>query len=143
MTVFADTSGLIAYLQKDDPANPRAIAALRDIASSGSQLVTHSYLVSEAISLVHRRLGWPALDVLLDGLLPLIEIRWVDHDLHEQALGSMRASRSSVSFVDWVSFALMRRERITTAFAFDADFERQGFQLLGWRHSWKGSSATG
>ena len=131
MTVFADTSGLFAYLHEEDPANPRAIAAMRDVASSGIQLVTHSYLVSEAISLVQRRLGWPALDALLDALLPLIEIRWVDRELYEQALGAMRAARSSVSFVDWVSFALMRREGIETAFAFDADFERQGFRLLG------------
>ena len=130
MTVFVDTSGLFAYLHKDDPANQRATAALRDVASSGIQLVTHSYLVSESISLVQRRLGWRALDVLMDALLPLIEVRWVDGELHEQALGAMRTARSSVSFVDWVSFALMRREGITRAFAFDADFERQGFELL-------------
>ena len=95
-----------------------------------AQLVSHSYLVAESISLIQRRLGWSALDALLNDLMPLIEVRWVDRELHEQALGAMRAARSSVSFVDWVSFALMRHEGIETAFAFDGDFERQGFRLL-------------
>jgi predicted nucleic acid-binding protein len=35
------------------------------------------------------------------------------------------------SLTDAVTFALMRRERITTAFAFDRDFRTAGFTLLG------------
>jgi predicted nucleic acid-binding protein len=33
-------------------------------------------------------------------------------------------------FVDCLSFALMRRHRIKTAFAFDRHFEIAGFKLL-------------
>jgi predicted nucleic acid-binding protein len=32
--------------------------------------------------------------------------------------------------VDWVSFEVMRRERIESAFAFDADFDAQGFRTI-------------
>ncbi len=42
----------------------------------------------------------------------------------------MAAARSGVSFVDRVSFELMRRERIDAAFAFDRDFVREGFRRV-------------
>jgi predicted nucleic acid-binding protein len=50
---------------------------------------------------------------------------------HEEAV-RLPASRGkpTLSLVDCVSFVLMRKYRITTAFAFDEDFERGGFQLL-------------
>jgi len=40
----------------------------------------------------------------------------------------MGAMRASVSLVDSVSFEVMRHEGIDQAFAFDADFEAQGFR---------------
>ena len=40
------------------------------------------------------------------------------------------AIRRKVSFVDWVSFEVMRRAGVASAFAFDADFETQGFRTV-------------
>lgn len=37
--------------------------------------------------------------------------------------------RRAPSLVDFVSFEVMRERGITTAFAFDDDFRRQGFEL--------------
>lgn len=55
----------------------------------------------------------------------------MDEDVHSAATSAfMAARRSSVSLVDRVSFELMRRERIDTAFAFDRDFGREGFSRL-------------
>jgi predicted nucleic acid-binding protein len=42
----------------------------------------------------------------------------------------MVAGRQAASFVDRVSFELMRRDRIETAFAFDRDFAREGFRRV-------------
>lgn len=41
----------------------------------------------------------------------------------------MLAAGRRVSLVDWTSFLVMRRRGITTAFAFDADFAAEGFQV--------------
>jgi predicted nucleic acid-binding protein len=49
--------------------------------------------------------------------------------LHAEVRGLV-ASRRQVSLVDLVSFEVMRREGIDTAFAFDRDFERAGFQVV-------------
>jgi predicted nucleic acid-binding protein len=51
--------------------------------------------------------------------------------LHDAALSSYLDSRSGASFVDHVSFVLMRARGVTTAFAFDEDFARQGFNVTG------------
>jgi hypothetical protein len=58
-------------------------------------------------------------------------LHWVIGRDHEEAV-RLPASRGkpTLSLVDCVSFVLMRKYRITTAFAFDEDFEREGFQLL-------------
>lgn len=55
----------------------------------------------------------------------------VDESAHEAALAALDASLPrAVSFVDLVSFQIMRAYGITRAFAFDADFERAGFTTL-------------
>jgi predicted nucleic acid-binding protein len=70
-------------------------------------------------------------DRLLDRLVPLTEVLWVDASLHGTAVGAFVAARSrTISLVDQVSFALMRREGITTAFAFDDDFRRAGVRTI-------------
>jgi predicted nucleic acid-binding protein len=94
-------------------------------------LVLHSYALSESIALLQRRVGLDAVRRLVDGILPVVEIAWVDRELHDRAVGVMLASgRRTVSLVDHVSFILMRDRHIRTAFAFDRDFADQGFEVL-------------
>ncbi|MBA2488391.1 MAG: PIN domain-containing protein [Chloroflexi bacterium] len=129
MTVFVDTSALYAVLDREDPAHGLAVRALKRLRDADESLLTHAYVEVESVALVHRRLGWPGLDALTDALLPLIEVSYVDEDLHVAARSAMRAARSNVSFVDWVSFTFMSRESVRTAYAFDHDFALQGFTL--------------
>lgn len=61
----------------------------------------------------------------------MLEIVWVDEELHRAATAAFLAAiRRGTSFVDWVSFELMRRRGIETAFAFDRDFAAEGFRLI-------------
>jgi predicted nucleic acid-binding protein len=130
VTVFVDTSALYALLDASDPEHGNAASILGQLASADESLLTHALVITESVALVHRRLGWPAVDRLVDDVLPLVTIRWVGADLHGTAMAAFRASRSRVSLVDWTSFALMRAEGVSRAFAFDADFAAQGFTLL-------------
>ncbi len=43
--------------------------------------------------------------------------------------GWKRRTRRAISLVDQVSFVLMRRLHLDTAFAFDRDFDDEGFAL--------------
>ncbi len=85
----------------------------------------------ETVALTQNRLGTVALRRLCSDLLGVVELSWVDRELHQAALAALLASSArSVSFVDYVSFAFMRERGIDEAFAFDQHFARQGFTQL-------------
>ena len=126
MKVFVDTSALLAILDEDDLHHQAAADLFRTL-TDAADLVTHNYVEVEALSLARRRLGVGAVARLTDGLLPAISTIWVDEPLHLAALAAHRSLGGSVSLVNRVSFEVMRREGISIAFAFDADFEAEGF----------------
>ena len=126
MRVFVDTSALLAILDEDDRSHGEAADTFRSLLAS-ADLITHNYVLVECLALVRRRLGTAAVAQLSDGILPAIETIWVDEAVHRAALAAHRAV-GSASLVDHVSFEVMRREKLDTAFTFDADFETQGFR---------------
>ena len=132
MTTFVDTSAFFAVLSGDDADNERATRWLNEVAASGDEdLVTHSYVVTESIALIHRRLGAELARTFIEHVLPVCRVRFVDADLHERATVAYLASlRRRSSFVDRTSFELMRLEGIRRAFSFDADFADEGFAVV-------------
>jgi predicted nucleic acid-binding protein len=128
VSVFVDTSALYALLDEGDAHHAEASDTLRRLV--GAELITHAFVVVETSALVGRRLPWGATERLIDGLLPVIDVRPVDADLFGAAMATYRASAAEgVSLVDHSSFALMRSLGIGRAFAYDDDFTREGFEL--------------
>ena len=132
MTTLVDTSALFALISETDPRHDRALAWLEGVAAlEDERLLTHNYVVTETIALTHARLGMPAIRLLLDEIMPVCEIRFVDEDLHERVVTAFLAGlRRGVSFVDRTSFELMRETGIRQAFAFDDDFVDEGFETV-------------
>lgn len=129
--ILVDTAALYSLIDAADPNHGRAAAALEGIAASGESLLTHDYILVEATALVQRRLGMGAVRRLVDDLLPLIEVLWIDADVHTEAREAMLAAgRRTVSLVDWTSFLVMRRHGVRRAFTFDADFALEGFEVV-------------
>ena len=128
MIVFVDTSAVYALLDAGDSNHERAIRATARLL--GEELVTHSYVVVELVSLVRRRLGPDAAARLIDELLPAIDVTDVDASLRARALAAFRASTgSAVSLVDRTSFEFMRQSGISRAWAMDSEFATEGFEL--------------
>lgn len=127
--IFLDTSLVYALADRRDEfhgiARTRFDLALR----SRRPLVTHNYVLVESMALLQRRLDLQtALDFSRDAAA--LEIEWVGAPLHRQALAALAAG-ATTSFVDQVSFAVMRRRGITEALTLDADFVAAGFDLFG------------
>ena len=128
--VYADTSGLYALLDAGDGRHNEAATIVRSLLGDGALLVTTNYVVTELTALVQNRLG---LDVALRvhrGLLPALEVVFVDRALHERAVAAWTvARRRGLSLVDCAGFELMRDLGVVAALAFDLHFEEQGFAL--------------
>lgn len=131
MTTFVDTSALYAILDEDDANHPRAAGWFAGPGSDPSEsLVAHSYIVVETAAIVHRRLGARAIRVLFGHLVPALDIQYVNEGLHRTAAAAyLAALRRGTSFVDCVSFELMRSKPIDRAFTFDSDFSEEGFEI--------------
>ena len=82
MSVFVDTSAVYALLDAGDSNHERALRATERLL--GEELVTHSYVVVELVSLVRRRLGADAAARLIDEVLPAIEVTDVDASLRSR-----------------------------------------------------------
>jgi len=132
VTILVDTSALLAHLDRADRHHRSAVGWLAGPGhDSGEGLLTHNYVVVESLALAQRRLGPDALRALLEDVLAIVEIVFVDEPTHRAAVGALLASpRRGPSLVDLVSFELMRERGIRAAFAFDQDFRRAGFDTV-------------
>lgn len=132
--VLADTSALLALASRDDQYHRKAAELGRRHLKGGGRFVSTGLVLAELQARVLYRRG-PAearrlVNVLLDD--PVYE--WV-----EVTLALLRASAHNwldrfadqrFSLTDAVSFEVMRREKLRTAFAFDDHFLTAGFQVL-------------
>lgn len=128
--VYADTSGLYALLDAGDGRHKEASTIVRLLLSEGALLVTTNYVVTELTALVQSRLGLDVAVQVHRGLLPALEVVFVERELHERAVAAWTvARRRGLSLVDCAGFELMRDLGVVTALAFDRHFEEQGFAL--------------
>lgn len=131
MRVFADTSGLFASLVGNDVMHEKAAGIFRRLIEREDEIHTTSYVVVETVSLLHARVGRPAVTAFRAVIEPLLQVLWVDADLHERAMARLVDSRTRrVSLVDHASFEAMTRLGLERAFGFDIHFEEAGFTLL-------------
>ncbi len=132
MTVFVDTSALLAVLDADDEHHAEASRHWRRLIESDEPMVTTNYVLVETFAVVQRRLGMDAVRVLVRDVMPLLDVEWVSEEVHAAAVAAiLAANRRGLSLVDCASFASMQRRSVTHAFAFDAHFVEQGLALPG------------
>ena len=129
--MLLDTSGLLCFLNQDEPQHPRAVELMKN---SRIPWLTHSYVLAElvALAMVRRFARAIVLNYTLELLnSPGIEIVWVDEMLHRQAMNLLVArSDKSYSLCDAVSFVLMRKRNVFEALTTDRHFAQEGFAHL-------------
>lgn len=129
--VFVDTSFLVAAAVKRDDRHPAALA-LRDEAMS-AHLHTTNHVVGEAWTTMLGRYGRHAAVKVLRALRsPRYTIIHASPEIEARAIEwLLRHDEGRCSFVDAVSFEVMKERGIERALAFDRDFEAAGFRTLG------------
>jgi len=132
VSIFVDTSALIAVLNAADDNHAQAAAVFRTLVEEDEAFVTTSYVLVETTALIQHRFGMSAVRSFQNDVAPLFDVIWVSSELHVEGIAALlTAGRRDLSLVDCVSFASMRRHGISHAFHFDHHFREQGFHDAG------------
>jgi len=131
VSVFVDTSALLAVMVEDSLGHDDALRMWDQLLDSDELLVTSNYVVLELCSILQKRHGMSAVRNAVGDILPPIEILWVDRSTHDAALEALvTANRRQLSLVDCVSFVVMREQGIQRVATLDRHFAEQGFEAL-------------
>lgn len=128
--LFVDAGAWIALADADDQYHQCAAQAYPELLRRYRRLVTTNLAIAEAYIVIRRALGHTAAMAFLDGLSasPRIEKVYSDPTLEVEAEHILRQyADQDFSYVDAVSFVLMRHRGLTNAFAFDQHFATAGF----------------
>lgn len=128
--IFLDTSAIYAWADTADANHRVALRRLQAILDRSEELLTHNYVLVESMALLQARLGLSAAIKLARDSAAFV-IEWVDDDLHAAGIAELeRSAKRRLSLVDHVSFLVMKRRQVETAFAFDPDFTAAGFRTF-------------
>jgi uncharacterized protein len=129
-SLFVDTSALFALLDERDPNHVLARAVLQRAYTERSGLITTNFIVAEAHALMLARRGRARAAGLLHEITrgpSMLVVRASEDDEDAAQAIIYLYDDKDFSLTDAISFAVMRRLGIVTAFTLDRDFARFGF----------------
>jgi predicted nucleic acid-binding protein len=132
-SVFVDTSGWYALIDRNDTLHQLALSSLQALIDKRIHLTTSDYVVDETCTLAKVRAGALAATRLLDMLhqTTLLRWEWIGAERFARAESLFRKHNDQGwSFTDCASFALMRELRIDRALTSDNHFIAAGFEAL-------------
>ncbi len=128
--VLIDTSAFYALLSASDTFHARASATFDRSADRDQEMWTTSYVLVECMALVHRRLGFQALQQFVGFVRANTNVFWIERSIHTEAERRLLDSLGSgLSFVDW-TLALASNATGAHVFTFDRGFANQGIPVI-------------
>ena len=127
---FVDTGAWVSLVNRKDGQNAVVGSTIQKWAG---RLVTSNYVADEAVTLARFRVGHPVAAALGEKLLhgDATQLVRLTPEDESEALALFRARPDQrYSFTDCTSFVLMKRMGISVALALDADFLREGFEVI-------------
>ena len=129
-TVFLDTGYLLALELANDQHHGTALKHWREVSRIRADFVTTSYVLNETATFFNSR-GYHSKAVSIGNRLldsPSVDLVHVDESLLLEAWRCFgRHDDKRYSLTDCVSFVVMSRMGIQTAYAFDRNFVQAGF----------------
>lgn len=130
-TVFLDTSYILALELVQDQHHAAAIQHWQRAQTALPRLVTTSYVFDEVVTFFNSR-GYHAKAAQVGNNLlrsPSAQLIHVDEQLFDSGWTYFQRYRDKqFSLTDCISFVVMQKLGITTAWAFDNHFTQAGFQ---------------
>lgn len=129
MTIFADTSALVALFRIDDPHHKTA----KNIAKKlrGIDTVISNYVFLETVTVLSQRVGKEKTIKAATVIRKSFEEIRIDSEIDNLAWEIFTKQESkNVSFVDCTTFALYQKGVFDKAFTFDSDFKKNKVVVL-------------
>ncbi|MBI2093331.1 MAG: PIN domain-containing protein [Candidatus Omnitrophica bacterium] len=130
---FIDTSAFAALYHRNDAYHEQAKQIWTFLRQRQAILYTTRDVISETITLVRRRTSYRQAVICGNDLWasPVLEILRSDARQDSEAWEFFqRYTDKEFSFVDCLSFVLMKELRLQWAFAFDQHFAQAGFEMI-------------
>lgn len=130
--VFVDTGAWIALALTRDPYHARARETWERLQESGAKLATSIPVVLETFTFLDRNARRDVALAWRESLADISRFRLLECTKKDMAATWKYFERRNfhkLSAVDATSFAIMRRENLRVAFAFDRHFATAGFRL--------------
>jgi predicted nucleic acid-binding protein len=131
--VFADTSSLYAFVDRNDANHIAAREAVTRLLLEGRRIVLTDYIVAETVNLAKARGG----TLVALRVIDLVEqsrglhVEWVGVErFNETKAFFRRHSDHGYSFTDCTSFVVMRERKLNEALTTDRHFVEAGFSSL-------------
>jgi predicted nucleic acid-binding protein len=129
--VFIDTGAFLARFLSGDSHHRAVMKSWKRL--PGRPLFTSNHVVDETLTLLGRRAGYQFAADQADAIYgsQALEILYSGPEEERDAVELLRKfADQRVSFTDCVSFVLMKRRRIRTAFTLDRHFLAAGFEVM-------------
>lgn len=129
---FVDTSFFKAYTDTKDDFHHQALQVFQKLKNEKTQLITSNYILDETFTVIRTKCGLALVKQFKSILeefatdLKIVRVFTVDD---ANAWNWFLKDWNKLSFTDCVSFALMKRRKITRVATFDEHFKRAGFQV--------------
>lgn len=130
--IFVDTSALIALSDRNDKNHRRAVEFFKEAVKT-TRFVISKHILLEYIDGVTKRVSKRKAMEELDSIVKsrLIIIHHEKPKDWDRALEYFfKYSDQDIDLTDCLSFAVMERLKLKTAFTFDSDFETHGFEIV-------------
>ena len=130
--VLVDTSGYFALLNTRDAKHGPAKAVAERLADESVRQFTTNAILFETHALILTKIGRHVARRFLEDLLQsaTIVVRVAARDEQRAFVLIGQYDDKNFSFTDALSFAVMERLRISTAFTFDRNFTQYGLAVL-------------
>jgi predicted nucleic acid-binding protein len=130
--IFVDTGAFLARYLANDAHHRRAVTTWKKV--SGAPLFTSNHMIDETLTLLARQASYMFAVERAERMYgsAAVEILCSTRDDEMDAIRLLRKfGDHQVSFTDCISWVLMKRHRIRTAFTFDRHFRLAGLEVVG------------
>jgi predicted nucleic acid-binding protein len=131
--IYIDTGALIALSDRNDKNHERAVLYFKTAVKRRVLFVLGKHVVIEYIDGVAKRINKIKAIQELDSIIgsKLLLIEWEIKEDWVQAIEYFKRYKDQkIDLTDCLSFSIMERMGIDTAFTFDSDFQTHGFKVM-------------